>query len=132
MFAVNKQFIKKATLSLSLSLSCILSINTAQSDTNPTNGLVNYESPHVHPIDLTPNNNTLLAVNTAAHRLEIYNVANGGMAYQGFVPVGIDPVSVRARTNNEVWVVNHMSDSVSIVDLNTRTVIRTLQTDNDH
>ena len=131
MFGLNKKLIMKATLSISLGLSCVLMINTAQSDTNPTNGLVNYESPHVHPIDLTPNNNTLVAVNTAAHRLEIYNVANGAMAYQGFVPVGLDPVSVRARTNNEVWVVNHMSDSVSIVNLNTRTVTRTLQTDNE-
>lgn len=30
--------------------------------------------------------------------------------------VGIDPVSVRFRTNNELWVVNHISDSVSVVD----------------
>ena len=33
------------------------------------------------------------------------------------IPVGLDPVSVRARSNDEVWVVNHVSDSVSIVDL---------------
>ncbi len=122
---------KLIPLFTALFISSILLVNPAQSDTNPTNGLVNYESPHVHPIDLTPNNNTLVAVNTAAHRLEIYNVANGAMAYQGFVPVGLDPVSVRARSNSEVWVVNHMSDSVSIVDLNTRTVTRTLQTDNE-
>ena len=122
---------KIAPLLIALIMSSMLLVNTAQADSNPTSGLVNYESPHVHPIDLTPNNNTLVAVNTAAHRLEIYNVANGGMAYQGFVPVGLDPVSVRARTNSEVWVVNHLSDSVSIVNLNTRTVVRTLQTDNE-
>ena len=121
----------KVSLTVSLCLSSLMLLNTAQSDTNPTSGLVNYESPHVHPIDLTPNNNTLVAVNTAAHRLEIYNVANGAMAYEGFVPVGLDPVSVRARSNSEVWVVNHMSDSVSIVDLNSKTVTRTLQTDNE-
>jgi len=130
---INTKYIAfmKISLFTSLVLSSFLLVNTAQSNTKPTNGLVNYESPHVHPIDLTPNNNTLVAVNTAAHRLEIYNVANGGMAYQGSVPVGLDPVSVRARSNNEVWVVNHMSDSVSIVNLTSRTVVRTLQTDNE-
>lgn len=124
-------FLSKVSQTALVVLSSLLLMTLAHSDTNPTNGLVNYESPHVHPIDLTPNNNTLVAVNTAAHRLEIYNVANGGMAYQGFVPVGLDPVSVRARSNSEVWVVNHMSDSVSIVNLDTKTVTRTLQTDNE-
>ena len=33
------------------------------------------------------------------------------------VPVGMEPVAVAARTDTEVWVVNHLSDSVSIVDL---------------
>ena len=28
------------------------------------------------------------------------------------VPVGLEPVSVRARTNGEAWVVNELSDSV--------------------
>ena len=131
MLMINKKAVAKLSLTISVGISCLLFTSIGQTDTNPTAGLVNYESPHVHPIDLTPNNNTLVAVNTAAHRLEIYNVANGMMAYQGFVPVGLDPVSVRARTNNEVWVVNHMSDSVSIVNLASKTVIRTLATDNE-
>ena len=33
------------------------------------------------------------------------------------VPVGLEPVAVAARSNAEVWVVNHLSDSVSIVDV---------------
>ena len=33
------------------------------------------------------------------------------------MPVGLEPVAVAARTNSEVWVVNHLSDSVSIVDV---------------
>ena len=31
--------------------------------------------------------------------------------------MGLEPVAVAARTNTEVWVVNHLSDSVSIVSL---------------
>ena len=33
------------------------------------------------------------------------------------MPVGLEPVAVAARTNQEAWVVNHLSDSVSIVQL---------------
>ena len=41
------------------------------------------------------------------------------------VPVGLEPVTVRAR-GNEAWVVNHMSGSISIVDLATLNVKQTL------
>ncbi|MBL8769693.1 MAG: hypothetical protein JNL94_20145, partial [Planctomycetes bacterium] len=33
---------------------------------------VNWENPHVHPIDLTPDGATLLAVNTPDNRLELF------------------------------------------------------------
>ena len=44
------------------------------------------------------------------------------------MPVGLEPVAVAARTNTEVWVVNHLSDSVSIVDIGATPprVVRTL------
>jgi DNA-binding beta-propeller fold protein YncE len=49
------------------------------------------------------------------------------------VPVGLEPVAIAARTNTEVWVVNHLSDSISIVQIDTVTpansrVVRTLHT----
>ncbi|MBX3358161.1 MAG: hypothetical protein KF745_07015 [Phycisphaeraceae bacterium] len=88
---------------------------------------VNWESPHVHPIDLTPDRGLLLAVNTADNRLEVFDVTRSGPPVKaGSVSVGLDPVSVRARSNTEAWVVNHISDSVSIVDLTTMRVVRTL------
>ena len=44
------------------------------------------------------------------------------------VSVGLEPVSVAERTPNELWVVNHLSDSVSVVRLDgTPRVLRTLQ-----
>ena len=36
------------------------------------------------------------------------------------MPVGLEPVAVAARTDAEVWVVNLLSDSVSIVDVASR------------
>ncbi len=87
---------------------------------------VNWESPHGTPLDLTPDGSTLLAVNTADNRLEVLSVSGSSLASIGSVPVGLDPVSVRARSDDEAWVVNHVSDTVSIVDLTTLNVVHTL------
>ena len=89
---------------------------------------VNWESPHVHPLDVTPDGATLLAVNTADNRLEVFAIGAGLLTPVGGAAVGLDPVSVRARTSTEAWVVNHISDSVSIVDLTTLRVVATLAT----
>jgi len=92
---------------------------------------VNWETPHVHPLDITPDGTRLLAVNTADNRLEVFALQSGVPMRLGSIPVGLDPVSVRVRGNTEVWVVNHVSDSVSIVDLTTWNVVRTLRTDDE-
>lgn len=89
---------------------------------------VNWETPHVNPIALTPDGSRLLVVNTADNRLEVFDVTSGTPVAVQSIPVGLDPVSVRARSNGEVWVVNHISDSVSIIDLPSGRVIRTLLT----
>ncbi|MEM7516900.1 MAG: beta-propeller fold lactonase family protein, partial [Planctomycetota bacterium] len=92
---------------------------------------MNWESPHVHPLDLTPDGSRLLAVNTAAAQLEVFATAGGLVEHQFSVPVGLDPVSVRARTNDEVWIVNHLSDSVSVVSLSQRSVVRSIETEDE-
>jgi YVTN family beta-propeller protein len=91
-------------------------------------GLVNWEDPHVHPLELTPDHSTLLAVNTPDNRIEVFDVFAGGISRRGSVQVGLDPVTVRARSNTELWVINHISDSVAIVDLPTMRVVNTIRT----
>jgi DNA-binding beta-propeller fold protein YncE len=59
----------------------------------------------------------LYAVNIPDNRLEIFEVSDAGLTHVASVPVGMEPVAVAARGNNEAWVVNHLSDSVSIVRL---------------
>src|SRR2546425_2420011 len=78
---------------------------------------VTFESGQVRPLALSPDGSRLFAVNTPDDRLEIFDVLAGGLTHTGSVPVGMEPVAVAARTNGEVWVVNHLSDSVSIVDV---------------
>ena len=87
---------------------------------------VNWESPPVHPVDMTPDGSTLLVVNTPDDRLEVFTLGGPLPVHVASIPVGLDPVTVRARTNGEAWVVNRVSDSVSIVDLTARNVTATL------
>src|SRR4030095_14091437 len=66
-------------------------------------------------------------LNAPDARRERFEVGGGGLSHAGSVAVGLEPVAVAARTDTEVWVVNHLSDSVSIVDLSgPPRVIRTL------
>jgi YVTN family beta-propeller protein len=89
---------------------------------------VAFESGPVRPLALSADGAHLYAVNTPDGQLEIFDVGRGGIAHRASVPVGMEPVAVAARTNTEVWVVNHLSDSVSIVDTAVKPprVVRTL------
>ena len=78
---------------------------------------VTFETGQVRPLALSPDGTKLYAVNTPDGQLEIFDVDASGLTHSGAVPVGMEPVAVAARTNGEVWVVNHLSDSVSIVDV---------------
>jgi YVTN family beta-propeller protein len=98
----------------------------------PASGsFVNFESAHVHPVDLTPDGSRLLVCNTADNRLEVFDLSTGTPVLVSEIPVGLDPVSVRARTNTEAWVTNTISDSVSIVSLSGRNVVATVNTRNE-
>jgi len=87
---------------------------------------ITFESGPVRPLALSPDGSRLFACNTPDARLEIFAVDAGGLQHLGSVPVGLEPVAVAARSDTEVWVVNHLSDSVSVVDVASRRVTRTL------
>ena len=76
-----------------------------------------FESGQVRPLALSPSGNLLFAVNTPDGRLEVFQVLSGGLVHRGSIPVGLEPVAVAARSDTEVWVVNHLSDSVSVVEV---------------
>jgi YVTN family beta-propeller protein len=78
---------------------------------------VAFESGPVRPLAMSPNGTRLFAVNTPDNRLEIFDIFGGTLVHSESVAVGLEPVAVAARSNNEVWVVNHLSDSVSVVDV---------------
>ena len=95
----------------------------------PGNNYTLFETLQVRPLALSPNGQLLFACNTPDNRLEIYKIEPSGLHSVASVSVGLEPVAVAVRNQNEVWVVNHLSDSVSIVKVSASGnshVVRTL------
>lgn len=78
---------------------------------------ITFDSGPVRPVAMSPDGTKLFVVNTPNGTLEIFNITASGVTPAGRVPVGLDPVAVAVRNDSEVWVVNHLSDSVSVVSL---------------
>ncbi len=87
---------------------------------------ITFETGPVRPLALSPDGTRLFAVNAPDNRLEVFRVGDAGIAHMTSIPVGMEPCAVAARSDDEVWVVNHLSDSVSIVDVAAGQVSRTL------
>jgi DNA-binding beta-propeller fold protein YncE len=115
--------VRTVRVSLLAALLCALAVS-AQAQTS----FVEFESGQVRPLAMSPDGTKLFAVNTPDNRLEVFSITGGNLTLIDSIPVGMEPVAVAARSNTEVWVVNHLSDSVSIVDLSATPakVVRTL------
>lgn len=87
-----------------------------------------FETGQVRPLAMSPDGTRLFALNTPDNRLEVFKIKNNGLKHVGSAPVGLEPVAVAARNDSEVWVVNSVSDSVTILDVsgNEPHVVRTL------
>ena len=70
-------------------------------------------SPHGQPIAM--DGGRVFAVNTPSDTLDVIDLASRQIIKR--VKVGVDPVSIAVRPDGrEVWVSNHVSDTVSVVD----------------
>jgi len=80
---------------------------------------LNFESHQFRPVAMSPSGELLFVTNTPDNRIEIFDLTGSAPRLIGEVMVGMEPVALAAPTDDEVWVVNHLSDSVSIVDIRT-------------
>ena len=85
----------------------------------PTGGpsFVAFESGPVRPLALSRDGKRLFVANIPDSRVEIFAVTRDGLRHQASVAVGLEPVALALRGERELWVVNHLSDSVSVVDI---------------
>lgn len=89
---------------------------------------VNFESGQTSPMSLSPDGSRLFVADTVGGRLSVFSLTQPSQPrLVAEIPVGLDPVSVRARTDNEVWVCCQLSDSVNIVDIDLGLVVETIQ-----
>ena len=89
---------------------------------------VTFDTGQVRPLAMSPDGTRLFAANSPDNRLEVFSLESGSPVHVASVEVGLEPVAVAARNDGEVWVVNHLSDSISIVDVaaSPPRVVRTL------
>lgn len=92
----------------------------------PSTNFVNFETAPVHPIALSPNGQLVAVCNLPDGRVELLNAAD--LAPVDSIAVGIDPVTARFRSDAELWVVNHISDSINIIDVPNRRVSSVIST----
>ena len=126
-----KRALRLSVIALGLLLLTVLALKSrlegsVASAQTVTPAFKNFESPQVHPLALTPDGSRLLVLNSPDGTLSIFQLNTGTPVLTAVIPVGLEPVSVAARNNHEAWVVNWLSDSVSVVNLATGSVTRTL------
>jgi YVTN family beta-propeller protein len=89
----------------------------------------NFESTVVHPVRVTADGQRLVAVVPSSDRLAVFSLSDPlHPLLLREVPVGLRPASVTMRTASEAWVANLLSDSISVVDIDTGLVLATLRT----
>lgn len=117
-----------------LALPSLLSAACVPTSEHEPAGFQVWESPQTHPMARTADGARLYVAHTTAGHVKVLGLPS--LVPQGEITVGDEPVSVALRPDgNELWVANHLSDSVSVIDTapgspNYHTVVATIQTMN--
>ncbi|WP_420348745.1 YncE family protein [Pelagibius sp.] len=95
----------------------------------PSGGFTNFETEPLRPLALSGDGAFLYALNTPDDRLEVFAAGPDGLRSVAEARLGLRPIALTLRRAGELWVTNHLSDSVSVVDVSDPTapkVIRSL------
>lgn len=97
-------------------------------ESTATAPFVNFESSGIRPLHLLPGGTRLVALNTPDHRIEVYAAQDGVLEHVGGVFTGLEPVAVTHAPDDSstLFVSNHLSDTVSVVDLERFAVVATI------
>ncbi len=111
---------KHRPVRLAILLSALLSLAPRSSLADP----VQFESHQTHPLDIL--GDRLVALNSADNRVSVFDMSTGTPVLEREIRVGLEPVSVRMLNSSVAWVANHLSDDVSVIDLDLGTVLATI------
>jgi YVTN family beta-propeller protein len=84
-------------------------------------GSQTYTSPQSNPIAACPEKNLVFVASTTSNRVDVIDTTSNTNI--GNVPVGMEPVGLAIKPDgvggcgDELWVSNHVSDSVSVIDI---------------
>jgi YVTN family beta-propeller protein len=101
------------------------------SNTHEAIGFQNWTSPQANPIVAHPNGLAVYVANTTSNSVSA--ILTSTFQVVGTFQAGLEPVSLAVRPGGqELWVSNHLSDSVSVIDLDLNSpsygqVIETIQ-----
>lgn len=111
-----------------LLICALLALTAVASSASAQDDYTLFEAGHVRPMAMSPDGVWLYVCNTPDANVEAYVPSGAGATHIYSIPVGLEPVAIAAPTNDRVWVVNHLSDSVSIIDTSAvpPRVVRTL------
>jgi YVTN family beta-propeller protein len=99
---------------------------TTKAQTAPAN-FANFESSQTNPIRLSADGTRLFAVNTPNNSLSVFDVTKpASPRLIEEIPVGVEPVSVNPRTDDEAWVVSQVSNNISVVSVSKGIVTDTI------
>ena len=93
----------------------------------PRPNYIGFESVPTRPI--AQSGDRLFVTNTSNNSVEIFQIDGSGRTEHRFsVSVGLEPVALALANEQQLWVVNKLSDSVSVIDLSRSipVVVRTL------
>jgi YVTN family beta-propeller protein len=115
------------SLALLLTAACLLPRAAMSQVTGSGGTYVNFESSQTNPVRLSPDGTRLFAVDTADARVSVFDISQPrSPVLIAEIPVGIEPVSVNARSDDEAWVVNQESGSVSVISVSKGIVTDTI------
>jgi DNA-binding beta-propeller fold protein YncE len=93
---------------------------------NQVGRYLNFEVGHVQPMALSADRSLLYVVNTHGWRLAALDASTRQVAWEA--PIGLGAASVVARPGTtELWVVDRVQSSISIVDTTLQAIVRTIR-----
>ena len=97
------------SINLLLYMMLVFSLNGQREIGHPA-----FMSPHFSPIVISED--MVFVANTPCDTIDVLDAKSGRLLRR--IPVGLDPVSLAVRPDGrELWAANHVSDSVSVIDL---------------